>query len=606
MASEISLQRQELHYLTIAYCHIFEGLCGFLGTFFPIGNRKYDKSYHDYDHYIRHSYKMGLESLSKYKCAALERKRKLYYSDKLFNNIVGDEIFDIYMKIINNQDTFQRKFEYGKKDDLKIKDDMVTHIILYFLNWAPFIFQDLNLLLSQYSCMPKANKNLIKATAFYASAVKGLIYANSLKLITDLLSNDVMYLFYTKGNKEYSGKIPDYFFNVFYNPAKKWLEDKELYLKGSPQATETLYNSIVNDHSLEAFYNYFAKAIVTNDDIRMSQVYARQAEFHGRMRRKTTYKNDYYDYLSREFKELKNNIINETKDAETYYHKTSISELYDCMPDFDLSKQEITKEMNEVLSFEEDNKIKPTVFKDQKTNNTSTSSTTSNKKTTVVVKEKKSLFRKIKNHFYKSDFDKELSKERKAKKREYRASLKRDRKKFSFHFDLEGGNLLGSLGIGATMLVIAGLLLIFRKFGFSYCASFTNKMCGLITSGKTFFEPFFIVKFVGTLLGKLFQNFVFVLLAFVLWPFIIIAFVGGGAIDLLILILYYVAKFILLSIFVLILFILFYASPAVLIIGSIIFSVKYAQNSGELNVLDYAILIVSICGTIALGVMYYV
>lgn len=605
MASEISLQRQELHYLTIDYCHIFKGLCGFLGTFFPIGNRKYAKSYHDYDYYIRHSYKTGLQSLSKYKCAALEGKRKLYYSDKILNNTVGDKFFDIYMRIINNQDIFQRKFEYGKKDDLKIKDDMLNHIIFYFLNYAPIIFKDLNYLLSQYSCMPKANKNLIKATAFYAAAVKGLIYANSLKLITDSLDKEN--LFYIKGSKYYYGRIPDYFFKAFYNPAKAWLEDKELYLKGSPHATETLYNSIVNDHSLEAFYNYFAKAVVTNDDIRMSQVYSRHAEFLGRMHRKTNYRNDYYSYLSREFKELKNNIISETKDAETYYHNTSISDLYDCMPDFDLSKQEITKEMNEVLSFEEDNKIKPTVFKEQKTNNTSTSSTTtSNKKTTVVVKEKKSLFRKIKNHFYKSDFDKELSKERKTKKREYRASLKRERKKFSFHFDLEGGNLLGSLGIGATMLVIAGLLLIFRKFGFSYCASFTNKMCGLITSGKTFFEPFFIVKFVGTLLGKLFQNFVFVLLAFVLWPFIIIAFVGGGAIDLLILILYYVAKFILLSIFVLILFILFYASPVVLIIGSIIFSVKYAQNSGELNVLDYSILIVSICGTIALGVMYYV
>ena len=101
------------------------------------------------------------------------------------------------------------------------------------------------------------------------------------------------------------------------------------------------------------------------------------------------------------------------------------------------------------------------------------------------------------------------------------------------------------------------------------------------------------------------QSFIFVLLSFVLWPFYIIALLVGVAADLILLLVFYVLKFIFVGIFVVILAILFYILPIEVIVASIIIAIKYLQNADELNAIDFVITIISVIGTIAMCVLYY-
>lgn len=155
------------------------------------------------------------------------------------------------------------------------------------------------------------------------------------------------------------------------------------------------------------------------------------------------------------------------------------------------------------------------------------------------------------------------------------------------------------------MLLLSGILLILSNTVSAPCNSFFKTVCNLCIDGKTFFKPFFICNAICIFIGKLLQSFIFVLLSFVLWPFYIIALLVGVAADLILLLVFYVLKFIFVGLFVVILAILFYILPIAVIVVSIIIAIKYLQNADELNAIDFVITIISVIGTIAMCVLYY-
>lgn len=100
----------------------------------------------------------------------------MFYGDKFVSGDVLDNISYIYTNIINNPKIFRRT---GKK--LYINKNEITDICDELLEWALYLFKDLNELLNLYSFYGTADKNLIKEVAHKATAVKGMIFASSMK-----------------------------------------------------------------------------------------------------------------------------------------------------------------------------------------------------------------------------------------------------------------------------------------------------------------------------------------------------------------------------------------------------------------------------------------
>lgn len=607
MSSEGPLKKQELQYLILSYLYIYDGAYRFLSSFAPVSDHHFEGDQNDFER-SQSSFCDGLERLTKYYFCNKNNTRELFYGDKFVSGDVLDNISYIYTNIINNPKIFRRT---GKK--LYINKNEITDICDELLEWALYLFKDLNKLLNLYSFYGTADKNLIKEVAHKATAVKGMIFASSMKSmykeIDDINDSGESCLFYRESIRSYYTELPEEFYKYFYNPALKWLEDESAKLSGGPQATETLFNTSGSDLTVKTFEKLLYEAIVTEKGINFSNQ-GENAKLEAYIKGRKRAENKYRNFYKKEIKELKENITSSAEDSRYYSQQVDWVKLEESMADFDLSGELLPEEAKEILTKKDSEFLKPIVLGENKSTNTNTPQKTLPKRESWI----KRLINKIKYLYYRSDIDKEIDRSRKAKRKEEKKAAKAEKKYYakskpSFSFHLPSISLSGSflftLGICGAMLLLSGILLILSNTVSAPCNSFFKTVCNLCIDGKTFFKPFFICNAICIFIGKLLQSFIFVLLSFVLWPFYIIALLVGVAADLILLLVFYVLKFIFVGLFVVILAILFYILPIAVIVASIIIAIKYLQNADELNAIDFVITIISVIGTIAMCVLYY-
>lgn len=607
MSSEGSLKKQELQYLILSYLYIYDGAYRFLSSFAPVSDHHFEGDQNDFER-SQSSFCDGLERLTKYYFCNKNNTKKLFYGDKFVSGDVLDNISYIYTNIINNPKMFRRT---GKK--LYINKNEITDVCDELLEWALYLFKDLSELLNLYSFYETADKNLIKEVAHKATAVKGMIFASSMKSmykeIDDINDSGESRLFYREGIRSYYTELPEEFYKYFYNPALKWLEDESAKLSGGPQATETLFNTSGSDLTVKTFEKLLYEAIVTEKGINFSNQ-GESAKLEAYIKGRKRAENKYRNFYKKEIKELKENITSSAEDSRYYSQQVDWVKLEESMADFDISGELLPEEAKEILTKKDSEFLKPIVLGENKSATTNTPRKVLPKRESWI----KRLINKIKYLYYRSDIDKEIDRSRKAKKKEEKKAAKAEKKYYtkskpSFSFYLPSISLSGSflftLGICGAMLLLSGILLILSNTVSAPCNSFFKTVCNVCIDGKTFFKPFFFCNAICIFIGKLLQSFIFVLLSFVLWPFYIIALLVGVAADLILLLVFYVLKFIFVGLFVVILAILFYILPIAVIVASIIIAIKYLQNADELNAVDFVITIISVIGTIAMCVLYY-
>lgn len=294
----------------------------------------------------------------------------MFYGDKFVSGDVLDNISYIYTNIINNPKIFRRT---GKK--LYINKNEITDICDELLEWALYLFKDLNELLNLYSFYGTADKNLIKEVAHKATAVKGMIFASSIKSmykeIDDINDSGESRLFYRESIRSYYTELPEAFYKYFYNPALKWLENESAKLSGGPQVTETLFNTSGSDLTVKTFEKLLYEAIVTEKGINFSNQ-GENAKLEAYIKGRKRAENKYRNFYKKEIKELKENITSSAEDSRYYSQQVDWVKLEESMADFDLSGELLPEEAKEILTKKDSEFLKPIVLGENKSTNTNT------------------------------------------------------------------------------------------------------------------------------------------------------------------------------------------------------------------------------------------